>query len=38
MSGAGKSLKFIKATGNSVVDSLLTGDAWIGTITYAFPT
>lgn len=38
MSGTGKSLKFVKATGNSVVDSLLTGDAWVGTITYAFPT
>lgn len=38
MSGTGKSLKFVKATGSSVVDSLLTGDAWVGTITYAFPT
>lgn len=38
MSGTGKSLKFAKATGNSVVDSLLTGVAWSGTITYSFPT
>ncbi|MDX0234724.1 hypothetical protein GOC14_30225 [Sinorhizobium meliloti] len=38
MSGTGKSLKFAKATGNSVVDSLLTGIAWSGTITYSFPT
>jgi serralysin len=38
MSGTGKSLKFAKATGNSVVDSLLTGVSWSGTITYSFPT
>ncbi|WP_027998509.1 M10 family metallopeptidase C-terminal domain-containing protein [Sinorhizobium arboris] len=37
MSGTGKSLKFVKATGNIVADTLFTGYAWSGTITYSFP-
>ncbi|MEY9625721.1 M10 family metallopeptidase C-terminal domain-containing protein [Sinorhizobium fredii] len=38
MSGTGKTVKTLKTTGNSLIDGLLSGYAWTGTITYAFPT
>jgi serralysin len=38
MSGTGKTGKILNTTGNSLIDGLLSGYAWSGTITYAFPT
>ncbi|WEX74247.1 M10 family metallopeptidase C-terminal domain-containing protein [Sinorhizobium numidicum] len=38
MSGTGKSTQFLAATGNSLIDGVLSGSAWNGTIYYAFPT
>ncbi|WP_026614638.1 M10 family metallopeptidase C-terminal domain-containing protein [Ensifer aridi] len=38
MSGSGKTLKTVRATGNSLIDGVLSGSSWTGTITYAFPT
>ncbi|MQW89622.1 M10 family metallopeptidase [Sinorhizobium saheli] len=38
MSGTGKTLKTVTKTGNSLIDGVLYGSAWAGTITYAFPT
>jgi serralysin len=38
MSGTGKTGKTVNPTGDSLIDGLLTGNAWSGTITYAFPT
>lgn len=38
MSGTGKTVKTVKTTGKSLIDGVLSGLAWTGTITYAFPT
>ncbi|WP_018236751.1 M10 family metallopeptidase [Ensifer sp. BR816] len=38
MSGTGKTGKTLNTTGNSLIDGVLSGYAWTGTITYAFPT
>ncbi|AFL50028.1 serralysin [Sinorhizobium fredii] len=38
MSGTGKTVKTLKTTGNTLIDGVLSGYAWTGTITYAFPT
>ncbi|ACP23338.1 putative protease (plasmid) [Sinorhizobium fredii NGR234] len=38
MSGTGKTVQTLDTTGNELVDGLLSGYAWSGTITYAFPT
>ncbi|APG88181.1 serralysin C (plasmid) [Sinorhizobium americanum CCGM7] len=38
MSGAGKTGKTLNTTGNSLIDGVLSGYAWTGTLTYAFPT
>lgn len=38
MSGTGKTLKNVSFTGNQLIDGLIDGRAWAGTITYAFPT
>ncbi|MDK1385582.1 M10 family metallopeptidase [Sinorhizobium sp. 8-89] len=38
MSGTGKSIKIVKATGNGLIDGVLSNVAWNGTITYAIPT
>ncbi|APG95020.1 M10 family metallopeptidase C-terminal domain-containing protein [Sinorhizobium americanum] len=37
MSGTGKSIISVTATGNDLIDGVLSGDAWSGTIYYAFP-
>ncbi|WP_018237118.1 M10 family metallopeptidase C-terminal domain-containing protein [Ensifer sp. BR816] len=37
MSGTGKTGKILNTTGNSLIDGVLSGYAWTGTITYAFP-
>lgn len=37
MSGTGNSVASVSATGNPIIDGLLYGSAWTGTITYAFP-
>ena len=38
MTGIGKVTKTITASGTQTIDGLLSGKAWSGTITYAFPT
>ena len=38
MSGTGKTIKTVAPTGNSLIDGVLYGTAWTGTITYAFST
>lgn len=38
MTGIGKVTKTITASGTQTIDGLLSGNAWSGTITYAFPT
>ncbi|WP_081159239.1 M10 family metallopeptidase C-terminal domain-containing protein [Ensifer aridi] len=38
MSGTGKTVKTLNATSNSLINGVLSGYAWAGTITYAFPT
>lgn len=38
MTGIGKVTKTITATGTQTTDGLLSGNAWSGSITYAFPT
>ncbi|PDT55158.1 MULTISPECIES: M10 family metallopeptidase [Sinorhizobium] len=38
MSGTGKTGKTLNTTGNNLIDGVLSGYAWTGTITYAFPT
>lgn len=38
MSGTGKTIKTVKPTGSSLINGVLSGSAWDGTITYAFPT
>ncbi len=38
MSGTGKTVKTVNTTGNSLIDGVLSGSAWSGAITYAFPT
>ncbi|WP_085034486.1 M10 family metallopeptidase [Ensifer aridi] len=38
MSGTGKTGKTLNTTGNGLIDGVLSGYAWTGTITYAFPT
>ncbi|TCN22161.1 M10 family metallopeptidase [Sinorhizobium americanum] len=38
MSGTGKTGATLNTTGNSLIDGVLSGYAWTGTITYAFPT
>ncbi|WP_081161444.1 M10 family metallopeptidase [Ensifer aridi] len=38
MSGTGKSTKFVTTTGNGLIDGVLSGLAWNGSLTYAFPT
>ncbi|AWI61245.1 M10 family metallopeptidase [Sinorhizobium fredii] len=38
MSGTGKTVKTLNTTGNTLIDGVLSGYAWTGTITYAFPT
>ncbi len=38
MTGINKSTKSVSATGDDIVDSVLGGTAWSGTVTYAFPT
>ncbi|AUX79813.1 M10 family metallopeptidase C-terminal domain-containing protein [Sinorhizobium fredii] len=37
MSGTGKTGKTLNTTGNSLIDGVLSGYAWTGPITYAFP-
>ncbi|GEC33321.1 protease [Sinorhizobium fredii USDA 205] len=37
MSGTGKTVKTLNTTGSSLIDGVLSGSAWSGTITYAFP-
>ncbi|MCA1491336.1 M10 family metallopeptidase C-terminal domain-containing protein [Ensifer sp. NBAIM29] len=38
MSGTGKTVKTVSVTSNSMINGVLSGSAWSGTITYAFPT
>jgi serralysin len=37
MSGTGKAVKTVNPTGNSLINGVLSGSAWTGIITYAFP-
>ena len=38
MTGIGKTTKTIGSTGNGLIDGVLSGSAWSGSVTFAFPT